>query len=90
MFQTNTNSISKTDAISLIRIAAPDFTINKVVDYKNFYVFDLQPKGVTEQVYIGLAAVCKENGNIVNFNPVLYDYSEYIKTAEKTPKFVGD
>lgn len=72
--KTTKNNILK--AKLLVTDKFPNCKVVSVVDYKDLYVF------VVEPVMLGLIAVNKENGNVFGFNPMLDDPDEYFKLAE--------
>ena len=74
------------EAVNIIKNDYPDFKLINVVDYNNYFVFNIIPPkhniDKDGEWFGGLVAVDKLFKLTLNFNPLEYNSSEYTQAAE--------
>lgn len=77
--------MTEQQAIEIMKKAFPEFILQTVTDYKNFFVFTMQPKDAMEgMLWINNpTAVEKETGRTLSFHPMLNEPKAYFKAVRE-------
>lgn len=79
------------EAISIIKSKYPDFKMISVVDYDEFFVFNIVPANHNvnrDGAWLGgLTAVNKTLKSTMSFNPLHHDPESYAKAVKNTIKY---
>lgn len=79
------------EAINIIKEEYPNYNLNSVVDYDNYFVFDITPPDYDFEKYGawfgGLVAVDKLVKLTMHFIPLEHDANKYRKAVQNTIKY---
>lgn len=79
------------EAIAIIATKYPNFKLINVVDYDNFFVFNIVPPGHDierdGEWFGGLTAVDKKLKTTITFNPMMHNPAAYAKAAKDNIKY---
>ena len=74
------------EAENIFREKYPNERLISVVEWKNYYIFNSSPKGISEKIakfrLTPLRAIDKTNGLIRTFNPLVDGDSTYAKAVK--------
>jgi hypothetical protein len=73
------------DALKILYKEYPNVKVSKVIYYDRWFVFDMEPSNETDDSMIikSLIAVDKISGEVIGFNPLIYDIPKFLVALSK-------